>query len=117
MDIREASTKDLPEINQMIREEKSLYLREKTKEDLSDPKKILVVAETTEETGQKKIIGFGQADLKEAEEQRTKPAGNLIQHTFLAKNERGEIQKRFADFFLLEAKKRRIEYFFVQLLD
>ena len=43
-----------------------------------------------------------------------RPSGKLIQHTLVTKENTEEIQKKFAEYLMLEAKKRRIKSIFAQ---
>ncbi len=89
MEIRRAVKEDLPQINQLITDHP--------------------------ESKENRIIGFAQADEQQSEERvDQRPAGKLIQHTLVTKEKTEEIQKRFAEYLMLEAKKRKIKSFFVQ---
>ncbi|HDA6180736.1 TPA: hypothetical protein O5M39_002878, partial [Enterococcus faecium] len=64
---------------------------------------------------EKRIIGFAQADVQQSEERvDQRPSGKLIQHTLVTKENTEEIQKKFAEYLMLEAKKRRIKSIFAQ---
>jgi len=66
-------------------------------------------------TKEKQIIGFAQADVQQSEERLDqRPSGKLIQHTLVTKENTKEIQKKFAEYLMLEAKKRRIKSIFAQ---
>ena len=66
-------------------------------------------------TKENRIIGFAQADEQQSEERLDqRPAGKLIQHTLVTKEKTEEIQKKVAEYLMLEAKKRKIKSFFVQ---
>lgn len=66
-------------------------------------------------TKEKRIIGFAQADVQQSEERvDQRPSGKLIQHTLVTKENTEEIQKKFAEYLMLEAKKRRIKSIFAQ---
>ena len=91
MEIRWAVKEDLPQINQLITDHPESFVKEK------------------------RIIGFAQADVQQSEERLDqRPSGKLIQHTLVTKENTEEIQKKFAEYLILEAKKRRIKSFFAQ---
>ncbi|HFD6463724.1 hypothetical protein Q3F40_09960 [Enterococcus faecium] len=116
MEIRRAVKEDLPQINQLITDHPESFVKVKTAAELHDRNKLLIVAVTKEN----RIIGFAQADEQQSDEQQSeervdqRPAGKLIQHTLVTKEKTEEIQKRFAEYLMLEAKKRKIKSFFVQ---
>ncbi|EGP4746441.1 hypothetical protein CU026_0081 [Enterococcus faecium] len=111
MEIRWAVKEDLPQINQLITDHPESFVKAKTAADLNDKNKLLLIAVTKE----KRIIGFAQADVQQSEERLDqRPSGKLIQHTLVTKENTEEIQKKFAEYLMLEAKKRRIKSFFAQ---
>lgn len=102
MEIRWAVKEDLPQINQLITDHPESFVKAKTAADLNDKNKLLLVAVTKE----KRIIGFAQADVQQSEERLDqRPSGKLIQHTLVTKENTEEIQK-FAEYLMLEAKKK-----------
>ena len=95
----------------LITDKPEKFLNPTTAADLNDKNKLLLVAVTKE----KRIIGFAQADVQQSEERvDQRPSGKLIQHTLVTKENTEEIQKKFAEYLMLEAKKRKIKSFFVQ---
>ncbi|HHD9695860.1 GNAT family N-acetyltransferase [Enterococcus faecium] len=111
MEIRWAVKEDLPQINQLITDHSESFVKAKTAADLNDKNKLLLVAVTKE----KRIIGFAQADVQQSEERLDqRPSGKLIQHTLVTKENTEEIQKKFAEYLMLEAKKRRIKSILAQ---
>ncbi|MCS8592163.1 MULTISPECIES: hypothetical protein [Enterococcus] len=111
MEIRRAVKEDLPQINQLITDHPESFVKVKTAADLNVKNKLLIVAVTKEN----RIIGFAQADEQQSEERLDhRPSGKLIQHTLVTKEKTEEIQKKVAEYLMLEAKKRKIKSFFVQ---
>jgi hypothetical protein len=121
MTIRKPAAEDAEKIQELAKECRKSFSNKDFCRALQEEEKSLVIAEaeSDEASEQGKIVAFGLAEEVRGKDFTIElPKYELIQTRFFSIEAYAqEAEKRFVGYWLAEAKKRKINQFFVELID
>mgnify|MGYP005983035523 CR=1 FL=1 len=117
--IRKPAAEDAEKIQELAKECGKHFSIKHFLCELQEEEKSLIIAESKNSEAHGKIVAFGLAEVMRGKDFTFEsPKYELIQTKFFSIEDYAqEAEKRFVGYWLTEAKKRKINQFFVELID
>ncbi|EPH95070.1 hypothetical protein D920_02712 [Enterococcus faecalis 13-SD-W-01] len=117
--IRKPAAEDAEKIQGLAKECGKHFSIKHFLRELQEEEKSLIIAESEKSEAHGKIVAFGLAEVMRGKDFTFEsPKYELIQTSFFSIEDYAqEAEKRFVGYWLAEAKKRKINQFFVELID